>query len=193
MFSRDNYIYTNKGLYTPEQLFYLQENKQTLPNVMTFNYDEQTKSMSYEFIAPYQIIKGKNPIEIYSVKFFDMFSAKNITIHCSLDTEILKYTLISKRERYNRAIPQIFTEMIQYIEQNKDLNVMEIAWDTIKNQFDYANRSPNICLGDTAVKYFERKFKSLDVGYSIVDKKNKIIPVFISLTHSTFYNNILVK
>ena len=56
---------------------------------------------------------------------------------------------------------------------------MEIEWAQIAGQFDYANRSPNICLGDTTVKYFERDFKSLDVGYEIIDKEEQSIPVFI--------------
>ena len=190
MFSRDNYIYTNKGLYTPEQLYCLQSNSQPIPDVMTFNYDEKERTMSYSFVTPYQITKSKDVVEMYSVKFLDMFSAKNITIHCTLDTEILKYTLISSR---CKQIENIFTEVIQYIEKRKDLDVMEIEWAQIASQFDYANRSPNICLGDTTVKYFERDFKSLDVGYEIIDTEEKVIPVFISLTHSTFYNNILVR
>ena len=83
---------------------------------MTFNYDEKSRIMSYSFVTPYQITKSKDVTEMYSVKFLDMFSAKTITIHCTLDTEILKYTLISSR---CKKTENIFTEVYSISKNEK--------------------------------------------------------------------------
>lgn len=183
MITINNFIYTEKGIYSVKEFIdELEINSQ--PKVMSFN----TETLCYEFktIDDVEIITN---LDIYELKFMDVFSARNIILNSTNEAEILQYNVFHTDE--NSLVNKSF-QTLRYINSNINNDRMHLGWKYIKNLFNYANKSPNIVLGDTVVKYVSKRILEKSHIYSFKFQNEKI-PVFSLMSKTTHSNFILIQ
>lgn len=183
MITLNNFIYTEKGIYSTKE-FMDEFILKTHPKVMSFNAD----TLCYEFQEIDEIETITN-LEIYELKFIDVFSSRNIIINSTNTAEILQYNIF--HTDFNSLVNKSF-QTLRFINSNVDNERLHLEWKQIKNLFNYANKSPNIVLGDTVVKYVSKRILEKSDLYSF-KFENTIIPIFSLMTRTTHSNFILIK
>ncbi len=190
MLSINNYIYTNKGIYSLTNLLELYNTSAKMPKVMTFDTDETSSTQfEYSFVEVDSILESDN-VDIYECKFLDIYSNRNITVNCSGDTQIFQYNTILTD--CDPIINKNF-QVVRYLNSNITKMKLLPQWKTILSLINYGTKTPNICLGDTVMKFSSRRFINKEKAYSFRTTDNSIIPVFACLSNSTYYNFVLVK
>lgn len=185
MIGINNFIYTNKGIYSIEEFI----NTSNKPKVMTFiDNKDDLNFLSYEFqeIDEIEIIENQ---EIFELKFLDVYSNRTIILYGGLDTDILQYNVVNTEKN-----PIILTnfQIIKYLASNIDHPKIYFNWKKVKDLLNYSNKSPNICLGDTVIKFTNKILTEKGNLYRFKYKKN-IIPIFSLVTKATHNNFILIK
>lgn len=184
MLNVSNYIYTENGILSVNDLLSLQESGLPLPNVLTFDTD----NLMYKF-TPIDTLVENTDTDIYEVRFIDVFSNRNIIINVTLDTEIFQYNIIRTD---NYSIFNKHYQILRYLKANIDRSTLNMRWAPISSLPNYATKSPNLCLGDTLVKFSAKIYKNKEVSYDIRYNNTKV-PVFATLTKSTIFNFILLR
>lgn len=197
MLSQTNYIFTNYGILTMDELFTqyttyttaydeaVANNTTTAeikPALMTFD----TTNYNYNFTTDYTITETdeNNMVDIYECKFLDGYTNRNITLNCTRDTQIYQYNVLNTE---NSSIINKNIQVLQYIKNNKRRKKINLGWKSLSELYNYATKMHNICLGDNLVKFISKIYKQPEIGYTIS------VPCFASMTISTFYNFILIK
>lgn len=197
MLSQTNYIFTNYGILTMDELFTqyttyttaydkaVANNTTTTeikPALMTFD----TTNYNYNFTTDYTITETdeNNMVDIYECKFLDGYTNRNITLNCTRDTQIYQYNVLNTE---NSSLINKNIQVLQYIKNNKRRKKINLGWKSLSELYNYATKMHNICLGDNLVKFISKIYKQPEIGYTIS------VPCFASMTISTFYNFILVK
>lgn len=190
MLNVNNYIYTNKGIYSLTNLLELYNASVEMPKVMTFDTVEASPTIfEYSFVEVDNILET-NDVDIYECKFLDIYSNRNITLNCSADTQIFQYnTLLTD---YDPIINKNF-QVIRYLNSNITRTKLLPQWNALSTMINYGTKMPNICLGDTVMKFSNRIFMNKEKAYSLRASNDSVIPVFASLSNSTYYNFVLVK
>jgi len=94
MLNVNNYIYTNKGIYSLTNLLELYNASAEMPKVMTFDTVEASPTIfEYSFVEVDNILETSD-VDIYECKFLDIYSNRNITLNCSADTQIFQYNTL---------------------------------------------------------------------------------------------------
>jgi hypothetical protein len=190
MLNINNYIYTNKGIYSIANLLELYNASAELPKVMTFDTVEASPTIfEYSFVDIDNILETDN-VDIYECKFLDIYSNRNITLNCSFDTQIFQYnTLLTD---VDPIINKNF-QVIRYLNSNITRTKLTPQWTAISTLINYGTKMTNICLGDTVMKFSNRLYLNKEKAYSFRLSDNSVIPIFASLSNSTYYNFVLVK
>lgn len=189
MLNVNNYVYTEVGILSVSDLLSLQESGTLLPKVLTFNTDvESPNYLSYYFTEVDQVEESTDR-DIYEVRFVDVFSSRNVVLNATNDSEIFQYNIL--QTEYNPIINKNY-QVIKYLRANTFRSKLNLGWVTLSSLTNYANKSPNVCIGDTVVKFSSRVFKNIENAYSIRFNES-VVPVFASLTKSTHFNFILIR
>lgn len=195
MISVNNYVYTNKGIYSVGELYDLYTkslipaNGIVMPEVMTYNIN----TFNYIFTDINKVVKTEtkeNFVDMYEVRMLDIFSNRNITINCNEDTQLLQYNVILTDIN---PIEKRFIGVNRYLDGNKSRSKINIGWKSISDMYNYATKMPCIGLGDTIIRYMNKLYKKKEPGYAILDSANQQIPIFVCMNSSTFYNFVLIK
>lgn len=193
MYSEYNHIYTNKGIYSVYDLYDLKMNdKLDTIKVMSYDLLEHT----YYFADIYDVLVSEDEQNIYEIRFDDIYSDKVSIVNATGDMLIYQYDIVS-------------TDITDYLQKNKvkvnqyiqAVNTSSVALalnlnfktTSINSLINFSNNMPNICLGDTLLKYVSKTLKHLEVGYRIIDSNNNDIPLFIGQSVNAFYNFILTS
>ncbi len=185
MLGISNFLYTNKGIYSVEEFL----NLDIKPKVLSFKDDPNDKDfLTYLFqdIDEVEIIKNQ---EIFEMKFLDVYSNRTIILNGGLETQILQYNIINTAK--DPVITKNF-QIIKYLTSNINHPKIFFLWKYIKDLLNYSNKSPNICLGDTIVKYSNKILLEKGNLYKFKHKE-EIIPVFSLMTKATHNNFLLIK
>lgn len=194
MLSCNNYIYTNIGIVTVDSLYKLYKNNEELPLLLTF--DTTTYTFSFTNIAKVirqpEVINNNanNYVDIYDCNFVDIYSTRNVKLNCTKDTQIFQYNTL---QTDNSPIINKNIQVISYLKNNSTKTKLNAGWKIINNLYNYSTHMCNLCLGDTVMRYVSKCFKEREVGYSILNNNNESIPLFASMTKSTFYNFVFIK
>lgn len=188
--SISNYIYTDKGIYSMTKLNELYAAQSALPKVMTFDVDELSANrFSYSFVDVDNILEVADT-EIYECKFVDVYSGRTIVVNCSSDTQIYQYNTLQTDVD---PIINVNFKVVQYLVSNVARTKLVPQWKELSGLLNYGTKMTNICLGDTVMKFSNKRFLNTETAYTLRDASNGIIPVFACLTNSTYYNMVLVK
>lgn len=186
MLSINNFVYTDKGIFSIQNLITAQEND-NLPKLMTYN----TTNFNYFFNEDSYIIEEIVDIDIYEIKFVDVFTTRNITMYTDKNTEIFQYNLI---QTDNDSIVNKNFQVGKYLQGNITKPRLLPRWEIISDLTNYANKSPNIGLGDTVIKFVSKMFKEKTNGYLIKFTSNNLpVPLFASINRSSQFNFVLIK
>lgn len=189
MLNVNNYVYTEEGLLSINDLLNLQKNNILLPKVLTFNTDKTSPNYLTYYFTDIDEIEENIGTNIYEIRFVDVFSSRNIIVNATADTEIFQYNILQTDDH---PIINKNYQVIQYLKANILRTKLNLRWIPLFKLTNYANKSPNISIGDTIVKFSHKIFKNTENSYSI--KFNSLtVPVFVALTKSTHFNFVLVK
>ena len=94
MLNVNNYVYTEVGLLSINDLLNLQKNNISLPKVLTFNTDKTSPNYLTYYFTDIDEIEENISTNIYEVRFVDVFSSRNIIINATADTEIFQYNVL---------------------------------------------------------------------------------------------------
>lgn len=190
MLSYNNYIHTDRGVMSIEDIYKLYEAELPLPNLMTCNTNILNANyLTFSFV-PIHAITITNDLNMFECKFYDQFLCRTISLNCCNNTMIYRYNVISTDIN---AISNSNYGIINYIKANINNTRLSPEWILINNMVNYATKSPNICLGDTILRFLTKIYRNTEKGYSFIDSEGAVIPVFAGLTKSAHYNFILVK
>lgn len=189
MLNVNNYIYTEAGIFSVNDLLNLQKNNVLLPKVLTFNTDKESSNYLTYYFTDINEIEEIPKVDIYEVRFVDVFSSRNIILNISADTEIFQYNVLQTEDH---PIINKNYQVIQYLKANIMRTKLNLKWIPIAELTNYANKSPNICMGDTVVKFSHKVFKNNESAYCIKFNSN-VVPVFAALSKSTHFNFVLVR
>jgi len=185
MITINNYIYTNKGIVSVQDIFNDFENVVELPLVMSFN----TTSFTYEFVEIANIVKTDN-IDSYECKFNDIYSSRTASLVAAKESEILQYNTL---QTDNSPIINKNFQVLKYLNDNADRSKLFLGWRALSELTNYANKSCNIGLGDTVIRFNNKVYKQKDSVYEFFDFSEEKIPVFASLSVQTYYNFVLIR
>lgn len=186
MLSINNFVYTDQGIMSIQDLLDAQI-KGTLPKLMS--YDEENSKYFFDLV-PFKIEEIAD-IDIYELKFVDVFTTRNITMYASKTSQIYQYNLIQTET--DSLVNKNF-QVGKYLQSNMQRPKLLPRWETITDLTNYANKSPNIGLGDTIIKFISKMYKETTNGYSIkyIDGGSPV-PLFASINRSSQFNFILIK
>lgn len=184
MITANNFIYTEKGLYSVLDFLSAFNLKASVPKVMSFNEVD----LCYEF-REIDEIEEIDIYETYELKFVDIFSTRNIILNSTNEAEILQYNIF--HTEYDSLVNKSF-QVLKFINSNSDNDKLHLEWKTVKNLFNYANKSPNISLGDTIIKFVAKRLLEPTTLYSFKYEDEKV-PIFSLMTRTTHSNFILIK
>ena len=206
----NNYVYTNLGIHTVETL--LQYIEAHIPfKVLTFNTNFPIQPpapapplpippeyLSYELVD----ISGINKIdgaETYETKFHDLYTNRTSICHLGKTSELFVYNVL---DTDNNPIIGRNIQIVRYLRSNIKRPKLGLGWRGIHTLQNYANKLPNIALGDSLVKYVTKYYRSQNEPVyqffktittidenGIETQENIIVPIFTSLT---LLNHIMV-
>ena len=143
MLNVNNYIYTEAGIFSVNDLLNLQKNNVLLPKVLTFNTDKESSNYLTYYFTDINEIEEIPKVDIYEVRFVDVFSSRNIILNISDDTEIFQYNVLQTEDH---PIINKNYQVIQYLKANIMRTKLNLKWIPIAELTNYANKSPNICM-----------------------------------------------
>lgn len=185
MITINNYLYTNKGIISIQDLYNDFENESELPLVMTFN----TASLLYEFVEVANIVKTDD-VDIYECKFNDIYSSRTVVLNAAKESEILQYNTLQTE---NSPIINKNFQVVKYLTANITRSKLFLGWKALSELTNYANKSCNIGLGDTVLRFNNKVYKQKDSVYEFFNASEEKIPVFACLAVQTYYNFVLIK
>lgn len=189
MLSVNNYVYTEVGLLSISDLLSLQKNSLPLPKVLTFNTDTASPNyLTYYFTEVDEVVESTNT-DVYEVRFVDVFSSRNIILNATNDTEIFQYNVL-QTEDY--PVINKNYQVVRYLKANLLRAKLNLRWVAVENLTNFANKSPNVCIGDTVVKFSHKVFRGKESSYSVKFNSSPV-PVFAALTKSTHFNFVLTR
>lgn len=189
MLNVNNYIYTERGILSINDLIHMQENSEDLPKVLTFNTDKTSDDYLKYYFTSVDSIEESTYQNMYEVRFVDVFSSRNVIVNATIDTEILQYNIVQTDDH---PIMNKNYQVIRYLKANIHHPKININWVPLSALLNYANKSPNICVGDTVIKFSNKIFRGIENAYYL-KKYDDVLPVFAALTKSTHFNFVLVK
>lgn len=189
MLSVNNYVFTEKGILSISNLLELQEDGLPLPKVLSLDTNSESDTYLQYLFETIDEISEEEDKDIYEIRFVDVYSSRNVIINCTNDSEILQYNALDTED--DPIINKNF-QVLKYLNSNLTRTKLLIRWELISDLFNYANKSPNISLGDTVVKFSNKYFRFKEPAYNILCSALKI-PVFASISKSSYWNFILIK
>ena len=115
MISINNFLYTDKGILSVQDLIELQKANAEFPKIMRCKTDFISgEKFSYYFDTFDTIIEAEDQ-EMYELKFTDVMSMRNITINATKDSSIYQYNAIQTEA--NPIINKNF-QVIKFLNSN---------------------------------------------------------------------------
>lgn len=189
MISINNYVYTDRGILSVQDLLDIQTAGGQLPKLMRYRTNITAgETYSYHFDTFDTIVEVEDQ-EIYELKFVDVMSMRNITLNATKTSSIYQYNVI--QTEMDGIINKNF-QVTKFLISNYQKTKLLPRWEMISNLTNYANKSPNIGLGDTIIKYVSKVFIGNSKAY-VFHKVGDPIETFCSLTRSTHFNFVLIK
>ena len=185
MITINNYIYTNKGIVSVQDIFNDFQNTVELPSVMSFN----DTSLEYEFVEVASIVKTDD-VDAYECKFNDIYSSRTLVLNAAKESEILQYNTLQTE---NSPIINKNFQVVKYLTANTSRSKLFLGWKALSELTNYANKSCNIGLGDTVLRFNNKMYKQKDSVYEFFNASEEKIPVFACLAVQTYYNFVLIK